>query len=80
VEARINIQDRGSFFLRWDGVDAPPLRVIGDPDGPPPMSESGFENALYAGVAVGSDWAAIATAAGGVGYLVLLGVFLAGSD
>lgn len=80
VEARINIQDRGSFFLRWDGVDAPPQRVIADPDAPPPMSESGFENALYAGVAVGSDWAAIATAAGGVGYLVLLGVFLAGSD
>lgn len=77
TDFRINIQDRGSFFLRWEGVDVPTSTRLGvpDPDGP-----SDFGNAIYAGVGLGSDWAAIGTAAGGLGYLVLLGVVLSGLE
>lgn len=75
VDLRLNIQDRGSFFLRWEGVGVPEGGRFGEP-----QPREDFKNAIYVGVGLGSDWAAIATAAGGIGYLVLLGIFLSGSS
>ncbi len=71
---RYNVQDRGSLFVRWDAVDAPPFSFPRGSWGGPPDDPGGFRQAIHVGVGTGSSWALVTTGALGVGYLVLLGL------
>lgn len=57
TDARLNVGDHGSFFLRWDGVDLPVQRT--------PTGEvwdgGGFQQALQVGVGTGSTWTLVGT-------------------
>lgn len=66
--ARFNLGDRGSFFVRWDGVDVPGF-LYPPPGAPHP---GGFQQAIHVGVGSGSTWAVGTTAALGLGYLALI--------
>lgn len=71
-DVRLNIRDHGSFFVRWDGVhlssNEQPGGVYADP--------GGLQQALSVGAGAGSLPAVIGTGALGLGYLVLLSLFL----
>lgn len=66
--ARFNLGDRGSFFVRWDGVDVPGF--LYPPNGA--HHPGGFQQAIHVGVGSGSTWAVGTTAALGLGYLALI--------
>ena len=68
TDARINIGDRGSFFVRWDGVNVPLQRT---PTGEV-WDTGGFQQALHVGVGTGSTWTAVGTGALALWYTVLL--------
>jgi len=77
ADVRLNIRDHGSFFVRWDGIDLPSQSFdygggYGYVDG------GGFQQALSVGASAGSVPALVGTGALAVGYVILLGVFLAG--
>lgn len=57
ADARINLADRGSFFVRWDGVGVPASgsSSIGAEPG-------SFQQAFYVGAAAGSTWAVVGSA------------------
>lgn len=69
ADARLNVADRGSLFVRWEGVDVP---SFSNPFSPFPDNPGGFEQAVYVGAATGSTWAVATTGALGVGYLVVV--------
>jgi hypothetical protein len=76
ADLRVNVRDQGSFFVRWDGVDIPPLRA---PEGSY-FDPGGFEQAISVGVGLGSVPALVGTGALGLGYVILLGMYLAHGD
>lgn len=61
-DVRVNVEDRGSFFVRWDGVDVPGNQ---NPGGSRRLG--GYQQAVYVGVGAGSTWAVVGT---GVGFTV----------
>jgi hypothetical protein len=71
-DARVNIRDQGAFFVRWDGAslsrESFPEYGHFDP--------GGFQQAFSIGAAAGSVPALVGTGALGLGYLILLGVYL----
>ena len=75
ADVRLNIRDYGSFYVRWDGVSVPARRY--GPDGSD--DPGGFHQALSVGVGLGSLPALVGTGALGLGYIILLGIFL-GTD
>ncbi len=74
-DARVNIRDQGAFFVRWDGASLPPESF--------PEAEhfdpGGFQQAVSIGAAAGSVPALVGTGVLGLGYVILLGVYLSGS-
>jgi len=72
AEVRLNISDHGSFFVRWDGLD---LSGVSDPYGY--RDVGGFQQALSVGAGLGSKPALVGTGALGLGYVILIGIFLA---
>jgi hypothetical protein len=74
ADARLNIRDQGSFFVRWDGVDIPSSRA-----GDVYVDPGGFQHAFSVGVGVGSVPTLIGTGALGLGYLFLFAALI-GSD
>ena len=68
ADARLNIGDHGSFFVRWDGVHVPPQRTPDDQI----WDSGGFQQALHVGVGTGSTWTAIGTGALALWYTFLL--------
>ena len=68
ADARLNIGDRGSFFLRWDGVQVPQERTASGEI----WDSGGFQQALHVGVGTGSTWTAIGTGALALWYTFLL--------
>ena len=74
-DARVNIRDQGAFFVRWDGASLSPESF--------PESEyfdpGGFQQAISIGAAAGSVPALVGTGALGLGYVILLGVYLSDS-
>lgn len=57
ADARINFADRGSLFVRWDGVGLP---ASSNPSlGAEPAT---FQQGLYVGAALGSTWAVAGSA------------------
>lgn len=67
ADTRLNIGDRGSFFVRWDGLDSPGCRGrFGE------VEPGGFEQVVYTGVGAGSTWAVVTT---GIGFAVLVAIF-----
>lgn len=76
ADVRLNIRDQGSFFVRWDGVDVPPESY---PDGVY-HDFGGFQQAVSVGVGLGSVPALVGTGGLGLGYVILLGIFLAGDS
>lgn len=78
-DARLNIRDQGSVFVRWDGLNVPRYAVdYGGGFGF--IDDGGFQQALSAGIGLGSVPALVGTGALGLGYVILLGIFLAGDD
>lgn len=67
ADARLNIGDRGSFFVRWDGVDVP-----GRDGRYGEVEPGGFQQVIYTGVGAGSTWAVVTT---GIGFAVLVALF-----
>ena len=65
---RFNLGDRGSFFVRWDGVDVP--GILCPPNGA--RHPGGFQQAIHVGVGTGSTWAVGTTVALGLGYLAVI--------
>jgi hypothetical protein len=76
ADVRINVRDQGAFFVRWDGVSLPGVQY---PDASY-FDEGGFQQAISVGAAAGSVPALIATGALGLGYVIVLGLFLADSN
>lgn len=74
ADARINVRDHGAFFVRWDGVSLPGERY---PD-TSYLDEGGFQQAISVGAAAGSLPALIATGALGLGYVIVIGLVIAG--
>lgn len=71
ADARINLADRGSFFVRWDGVGVPAsdnTSVGAEPES--------FQQAFYVGVAAGSTWAVVGSAIA----WTFIGLWLATAD
>jgi hypothetical protein len=68
ADARLNVGDHGSFFLRWDAVDVPAAPAYG---GFVPHS-GGLEQALYVGVGTGSTWTVAGTAVLGLWYAFVI--------
>jgi hypothetical protein len=68
ADARLNVKDWGSLFVRWDGVDVP---AQASPDGDV-FEEGRFHQGLYVGAGAGSTWAVAGTAAGFVVLLALV--------
>lgn len=73
ADVRINVRDQGAFFVRWDGAS---LSRVQHPDASY-VDEGGFQQAISVGAAAGSAPGLIATGALGLGYVILLGIFLA---
>lgn len=71
ADVRLNIRDQGSFYVRWDGVTLSE-QVLG-PDYADP---GGFQQALSVGVSAGSVPALVGSGALGLGYLVLIALFI----
>lgn len=76
ADIRINIRDQGAFFVRWDGVS---LSDVQFPDASY-FDEGGFQQAISVGASAGSVPALIATGALGLGYVILLGIYLGDSS
>lgn len=74
ADVRLDIRDQGSFFVRWDGV---PLREAIYPYGY--YDSGGFQQALSAGVGLGSVPALIGSTVTGLAVLVLV-ISLIGYD
>lgn len=67
AEVRVNLDDQGSFFLRWDGLPVPEhTRWDGD------LQPRSFEQALHVGVATGSTWTVVGSGLLGLGWIVAL--------
>ena len=64
---RFNLGDRGSLFVRWDGIDVPAFSSA---------RPAGFKQALHVGVGTGSTWALATTGALGLGVLTLVAIVL----
>jgi len=68
TDARLNIGDHGSLFLRWDVVKVPThvdhAGVVYQP--------GGIDQALHVGVGTGSTWTLAGTAALGIWYAVVI--------
>lgn len=75
-DVRVNVRDQGGFFVRWDGVSLAPETWQGNDY----YDAGGFQQALSVGAVAGSVPALVGTGALGVGYLILLGVFLSNAD
>lgn len=73
ADVRINIRDQGAFFVRWDGVSLGAREQVE----PGYVDERGFQQAISIGAAAGSWPAVIGTGALGLGYVIVLGLFLA---
>ena len=73
ADLRLNIRDQGAFFVRWDGVS---LDDIQFPDAGY-AEEGGLQHAFSVGASAGSVPALIGTGALGLGYVIVLGLFLA---
>ena len=76
ADVRVNIRDQGAFFVRWDGVS---LSGVQFPDASY-FDEGGFQQAISVGAAAGSVPALIGTGALGLGYVIVLGIFLGNSS
>ena len=74
-DARVNIRDQGAFFVRWDGAS---LESESFPESEY-FDAGGFQHALSIGAAAGSVPALVGTGALGLGYVILLGVYLSDS-
>jgi len=75
ADARLNISDHGSFFVRWDAVD------VSSRDGGYYYSDTGgLQQALSVGAGLGSKPALFATGAAALGYLIVVSILLAGDD
>lgn len=70
VDARFNVADRGSLFVRWDAIGVPENPFSFDPSGY--ADEGGARHALLVGVGAGSTYAVVGTALMGLGLLLLL--------
>jgi hypothetical protein len=77
ADVRLNIGDHGSFFVRWDGIDVSGESI--DYGGGYGFHDAGgFQQALSVGAGVGSKPALVGTGVLGLGWVILLGAFLAG--
>lgn len=76
ADLRLDIRDQGAFFVRWDGV---PLSEISHPE-TGHYDLGGFQQALSVGVGLGSVPALVGSGALGLGYVILLGIFLGHAD
>ena len=74
-DARVNIRDQGAFFVRWDGASLSPESFPESGHFDP----GGFQQAISIGAAAGSVPALVGTGALGLGYVILLGVYLSDS-
>ncbi len=74
-DARVNIRDQGAFFVRWDGASLAPDNFPESGHFDP----GGFQQALSIGAAAGSAPGLIGTAALGLGYVILFGLYLSDS-
>ncbi len=74
---RFNLGDRGSLFVRWDGVDVPAFSFDGTR---PPSEGGGFKQALHVGVGTGSTWALATTGALALGSMILFAILDSGGQ
>lgn len=72
-DARLNIRDQGSFYVRWDVLSLPEQRFQGGDYYDP----GGTHHGVSVGASAGSIPALIATGALGLTYAVLLAIFIA---
>lgn len=75
ADVRINVRDQGAFFVRWDGVSLPEEEWPGGG-----TDSGGFQQALSVGASAGSVPALIGTGALGLGYVIVMGLFLANAS
>jgi hypothetical protein len=76
ADLRINVRDQGAFFVRWDRVR---VSVQSWPDDSY-FDPGGHQQAVSLGAAAGSVPALIGTGALGLGYVILLALFLSDSN
>ena len=76
ADVRINVRDQGAFFIRWDGAKLPGVEY---PDARY-VDEGGFQQAISVGASAGSVPALVGTGALGLGYVILLGIYLGQSS